>query len=93
MGADPALAVAAVAEVDEVAGRYAASLSAATKHGSCWPRTRRLAGSAVDGGRTCAGVVISVNGQVPDGEDLSGCGMCASNISPRRSKRPRCGRR
>lgn len=72
LGADPAAAVAAVSRVDEVAGRYRT-----LQIGS---RTARLllaknpagwqeALSMVD--RDAAGVVIAVNGQVPDGEDLS----------------------
>ncbi len=72
MGADPAAAVAAVAAVDEVAGRYrtvqigdhTARLLLA-KNPAGWQEAL----SMVD--KTAAGVVISVNGQVPDGEDLS----------------------
>jgi UDP-N-acetylmuramyl tripeptide synthase len=72
MGADPAAAVAAVAGVDEVAGRYrtvrigshTARLLLA-KNPAGWQEAL----SMVD--KTAAGVVISVNGQVPDGEDLS----------------------
>ena len=72
MGADPAAAVAAVAAVDEVAGRYrtvrigdhSARLLLA-KNPAGWQEAL----SMVD--KTAAGVVISVNGQVPDGEDLS----------------------
>ena len=72
MGADPAAAVAAVSAVDEVAGRYrtvrignhTARLLLA-KNPAGWQEAL----SMVD--KTAAGVVISVNGQVPDGEDLS----------------------
>jgi hypothetical protein len=72
MGTDPAAAVAAVACVDEVAGRYrtvqignhTARLLLA-KNPAGWQEAL----SMVD--KTAAGVVISVNGQVPDGEDLS----------------------
>ncbi|MEI7545143.1 MAG: MurT ligase domain-containing protein [Mycobacteriaceae bacterium] len=72
MGADPVAAVAAVACVDEVAGRYrtvqigshAARLLLA-KNPAGWQEAL----SMVD--KTAAGVVIAVNGQVPDGEDLS----------------------
>jgi UDP-N-acetylmuramyl tripeptide synthase len=72
LGADPAAAVAAVSGVDEVAGRYrtvrigqhTARLLLA-KNPAGWQEAL----SMVD--KTAAGVVISVNGQVPDGEDLS----------------------
>lgn len=72
LGADPAAAVAAVSAVDEVAGRYrtvrvgdhTARLLLA-KNPAGWQEAL----SMVD--KTAAGVVISVNGQVPDGEDLS----------------------
>lgn len=72
MGADPTAAVAAVSAVDEVAGRYrtvrignhTARLLLA-KNPAGWQEAL----SMVD--KTAAGVVISVNGQVPDGEDLS----------------------
>ena len=72
MGADPAAAVAAVSGVDEVAGRYrtvqigshTARLLLA-KNPAGWQEAL----SMVD--KTAAGVVIAVNGQVPDGEDLS----------------------
>ena len=72
LGADPAAAVAAVSGVDEVAGRYSTmQLGAHTvrmllaKNPAGWQEAL----SMVD---TDAGsVVISVNGQVPDGEDLS----------------------
>jgi lipid II isoglutaminyl synthase (glutamine-hydrolysing) len=72
LGADPAAAVAAVSRVDEVAGRY--------RTVQIGPHTARVllaknpagwqeALSMVD--RDAVGVVIAVNGQVPDGEDLS----------------------
>lgn len=72
MGADPGAAVAAVSDVDEVAGRYrtvrigdhSARLLLA-KNPAGWQEAL----SMVD--KTAAGVVISVNGQIPDGEDLS----------------------
>jgi UDP-N-acetylmuramyl tripeptide synthase len=72
MGADPVAAVAAVSAVDEVAGRYRtvrignhdARLLLA-KNPAGWQEAL----SMVD--KKAAGVVISVNGQVPDGEDLS----------------------
>ncbi|HPX36617.1 MAG TPA: Mur ligase family protein [Mycobacterium sp.] len=72
MGADPAAAVAAVSTVNEVAGRYRtvrigdheARLLLA-KNPAGWQEAL----SMVD--KKAAGVVISVNGQVPDGEDLS----------------------
>jgi lipid II isoglutaminyl synthase (glutamine-hydrolysing) len=72
LGTDPAAAVAAVSGVDEVAGRY--------RTVRLGPHTARVllaknpagwqeALSMVD--KQGAGVVIAVNGQVPDGEDLS----------------------
>jgi lipid II isoglutaminyl synthase (glutamine-hydrolysing) len=72
LGADPAAAVAAVSDVDEVAGRY--------RTVRLGPHTARVllaknpagwqeALSMVD--KHAAGVVIAVNGQIPDGEDLS----------------------
>ncbi|MGU3497675.1 MurT ligase domain-containing protein [Mycobacterium sp. C31M] len=72
LGADPAAAVRAVAAVDEVAGRYrtvrigdhTARLLLA-KNPAGWQEAL----SMID--KDAAGVVISVNGQVPDGEDLS----------------------
>ncbi|QQW33279.1 Mur ligase family protein [Mycobacterium marinum] len=72
LGADPALAVAAVAAVDEVAGRYRSF--ALGRHQARILLAKNPAGwqealSMVD--ERAAGVVISVNGQVPDGEDLS----------------------
>ena len=72
LGADPAAAVAAVETVDEVAGRY--STLDLGRHTVRMLLAKNPAGwqealSMVD---TDAGsVVISVNGQVPDGEDLS----------------------
>ena len=72
MGADPVAAVAAVSGVDEVAGRYrtvrvgdhTARLLLA-KNPAGWQEAL----SMVE--KSAAGVVIAVNGQVPDGEDLS----------------------
>jgi lipid II isoglutaminyl synthase (glutamine-hydrolysing) len=72
LGADPAAAVAAVSGVDEVAGRYSTVQLGAhsvrmllAKNPAGWQEAL----SMVD---TSAGsVVIAVNGQVPDGEDLS----------------------
>jgi len=72
LGADPASAVAAVSTVDEVAGRYRTVRVGAhevrillAKNPAGWQEAL----SMVD--KHAAGVVISVNGQVPDGEDLS----------------------
>lgn len=72
LGADPAKAVAAVSAVDEVAGRYRTVRVGAhevhillAKNPAGWQEAL----SMVD--KHAAGVVISVNGQVPDGEDLS----------------------
>jgi UDP-N-acetylmuramyl tripeptide synthase len=72
LGADPAAAVAAVSAVDEVAGRYrTVQLGEHTvrvllaKNPAGWQEAL----SMVD--KNGAGVVIAVNGQVPDGEDLS----------------------
>jgi lipid II isoglutaminyl synthase (glutamine-hydrolysing) len=72
VGADPAASVAAVSLVDEVAGRYrTVQLGRHTlrmllaKNPAGWQEAL----SMVD--KHAAGVVISVNGQVPDGEDLS----------------------
>jgi len=71
LGADPAQAVAAASGVDEVAGRYrTVTVGAHTvrlllaKNPAGWQEAL----SMVD---TDAPVVIAVNGQVPDGEDLS----------------------
>jgi UDP-N-acetylmuramyl tripeptide synthase len=72
LGADPAAAVVAVSGVDEVAGRYrTVRLGQHTarvllaKNPAGWQEAL----SMVD--KHSAGVVIAVNGQVPDGEDLS----------------------
>ncbi|BBZ02333.1 ligase [Mycolicibacterium chitae] len=72
LGADPAAAVAAAAGVDEVAGRYRTVRVGAhtarillAKNPAGWQEAL----SMVD--PSAAGVVIAVNGQVPDGEDLS----------------------
>lgn len=72
LGADPAAAVAAVSGVDEVAGRYRTvrigthtARILLAKNPAGWQEAL----SMVD--KHGAGVVISVNGQVPDGEDLS----------------------
>jgi len=72
LGADPAKAVAAVSSVDEVAGRYrTVKLGEHTvrvllaKNPAGWHEALAM----VD--KQGAGVVIAVNGQVPDGEDLS----------------------
>ena len=72
LGADPAAAVAAVSAVDEVAGRYRTvrigqheARTLLAKNPAGWQEAL----SMVD--KDVAGVVIAVNGQVPDGEDLS----------------------
>lgn len=72
LGADPTKAVAAVSTVDEVAGRYRTIRVGAhdtrillAKNPAGWQEAL----SMVD--KHAAGVVISVNGQVPDGKDLS----------------------
>lgn len=72
LGADPAAAVAAVSTVDEVAGRYRTvqignhtARVLLAKNPAGWQEAL----SMID--KDAAGVVISVNGQVPDGEDLS----------------------
>jgi UDP-N-acetylmuramyl tripeptide synthase len=72
LGADPAAAVAAVSMVDEVAGRY--RTVSIGQHEARILLAKNPAGwqealSMVD--EHAAGVVISVNGQIPDGEDLS----------------------
>jgi UDP-N-acetylmuramyl tripeptide synthase len=72
MGADPAAAVAAVETVGEVAGRY--STVTVGRHRVRMLLAKNPAGwqeamSMLDG--TAEGLVIAVNGQVPDGEDLS----------------------
>ena len=72
LGADPVAAVAAVSKVDEVAGRYQTvrigqheARILLAKNPAGWQEAL----SMVD--KHAAGVVISVNGQIPDGEDLS----------------------
>jgi lipid II isoglutaminyl synthase (glutamine-hydrolysing) len=72
LGADPAAAVAAVSTVDEVAGRYRTvrvgnhtARTLLAKNPAGWQEAL----SMID--KDAAGVVIAVNGQVPDGEDLS----------------------
>ncbi|MBV9320825.1 MAG: Mur ligase family protein [Mycobacterium sp.] len=72
LGADPEAAVAAVSTVDEVAGRYRTvrigqheARILLAKNPAGWQEAL----SMVD--KHTAGVVISVNGRVPDGEDLS----------------------
>ncbi|WP_407685993.1 MurT ligase domain-containing protein [Mycobacterium sp. HUMS_1102779] len=72
LGADPASAVAAVSGVDEVAGRY--RTVRVGRHEARLLLAKNPAGwsealSMVD--KHAAGVVIAVNGLVPDGEDLS----------------------
>jgi lipid II isoglutaminyl synthase (glutamine-hydrolysing) len=72
LGAEPAAAVTAVSTVDEVAGRYRTVTVGQhrvrillAKNPAGWQEAMAM----VD--KQAAGVVISVNGQVPDGEDLS----------------------
>jgi lipid II isoglutaminyl synthase (glutamine-hydrolysing) len=72
LGADPAIAAAAVGKVDEVAGRYRTVHMGShdarillAKNPAGWQEAL----SMVD--KNAPGVVIAVNGQVPDGEDLS----------------------
>ncbi len=72
LGADPTAAVAAVSTVEEVAGRYRTVTVGQhevrvllAKNPAGWQEAMAM----VD--KQAAGVVISVNGQVPDGEDLS----------------------
>jgi UDP-N-acetylmuramyl tripeptide synthase len=72
LGADPVAAVAAVCDVDEIAGRYRTIRAGAhtvrmllAKNPASWQEAL----SMVD--KDAAGVVIAVNGRVPDGEDLS----------------------
>jgi UDP-N-acetylmuramyl tripeptide synthase len=72
LGADPALAVTAVSAVDEVAGRYRTvrigqhdARILLAKNPAGWQEALSMVN------KHAAGVVISVNGQVPDGEDLS----------------------
>ncbi|HUH71602.1 MAG TPA: Mur ligase family protein [Mycobacterium sp.] len=72
LGASPVAAVAAVSKVDEVAGRYRTVCIGGhqarillAKNPAGWQEALLM----VD--KHAAGVVIAVNGQVPDGEDLS----------------------
>ena len=72
LGADPAAAVAAAASVQEVAGRYStvqvgphSVRMLLAKNPAGWQEALSMIDPTVDG------LVISVNGQVPDGEDLS----------------------
>jgi UDP-N-acetylmuramyl tripeptide synthase len=72
LGADPAKAVAAVCMVDEVAGRYRTvrvgthdARILLAKNPAGWQEALSMVDKHADG------VVIAVNGQVPDGEDLS----------------------
>jgi len=72
LGVDPSKAVAAVSHVDEVAGRYRSvrigdheARILLAKNPAGWSEAL----SMVD--EHAAGLVIAVNGQVPDGEDLS----------------------
>lgn len=72
LGADPVRALAAVSGVDEVAGRYRTVRVGRhevrlllAKNPAGWSESL----SMVD--KHATGVVIAVNGQVPDGEDLS----------------------
>jgi lipid II isoglutaminyl synthase (glutamine-hydrolysing) len=72
LGADPSAAVAAVAGVDEVAGRYRTIQVGAhsvrmllAKNPAGWQEALSMVN------KDAAGVVIAVNGRVPDGEDLS----------------------
>src|SRR5271168_1366320 len=72
LGADPAAALAAVSGVDEVAGRYRTIQVGAhtvrmllAKNPAGWQEALSMVN------KDAAGVVIAVNGQVPDGEDLS----------------------
>jgi lipid II isoglutaminyl synthase (glutamine-hydrolysing) len=72
LGANPAAAAAAVSGVDEVAGRYRTVQFGAhsvrillAKNPAGWQEALSMVDKDADG------VVIAVNGQVPDGEDLS----------------------
>jgi UDP-N-acetylmuramyl tripeptide synthase len=72
LGADPVAAVTAVSEVDEVAGRYTAvrvgehtARLLLAKNPAGWQEALSMVDKQADG------VVIAVNGRVPDGEDLS----------------------
>ena len=72
LGADPAEAVAAASIVEEVAGRYStvqvgphSVRMLLAKNPAGWQEALSMIDPTVDG------LVIAVNGQVPDGEDLS----------------------
>jgi len=72
LGADPVAAVTAVSAVDEVAGRYRtvrvgehAARILLAKNPAGWQEALSMVDKHADG------VVIAVNGRVPDGEDLS----------------------
>ena len=72
LGVDPADAVAAVSTVEEVAGRYRtvqvgphSVRMLLAKNPAGWQEALAMIDPSVDG------LVIAVNGQVPDGEDLS----------------------
>lgn len=72
MGVDPAAAVAAVGTVGEIAGRYAIRTVGdhqvrmlLAKNPAGWQEALSMIDQDADG------LVIAVNGQVPDGEDLS----------------------
>ncbi|MCX5043091.1 Mur ligase family protein [Aldersonia sp. NBC_00410] len=72
LGADPGAAVAAASTVDEVAGRYRTTQVGPhsirmllAKNPAGWQEALSMIDPTVDG------LVIAVNGQVPDGEDLS----------------------
>jgi len=72
LGADPAKAVAAASVVEEVAGRYKTVQVGPhsvhmllAKNPAGWQEALSMIDPTVDG------LVIAVNGQVPDGEDLS----------------------
>jgi UDP-N-acetylmuramyl tripeptide synthase len=73
LGVDPAAAVAAAGTVDEVAGRYRtvqvgphSVRMLLAKNPAGWHEALSMVDTT-----GAAGVVIAVNGQVPDGEDLS----------------------
>jgi UDP-N-acetylmuramyl tripeptide synthase len=75
LGADPVAAVAAVSGVDEVAGRYRTTQVGAhtvrmllAKNPAGWQEALSMVDKDL---KDVAGVVIAVNGRVPDGEDLS----------------------
>jgi lipid II isoglutaminyl synthase (glutamine-hydrolysing) len=72
LGVDPSAGVAAVSQVDEVAGRYRTvrigtheARILLAKNPAGWQEALLM----ID--KHAAGVVIAVNGQIPDGEDLS----------------------